>query len=303
MIEQTMKKVILLSVMLVASMAISAQTKIVPQMKKGLKKVYATTATVSVGGQKDVKMSSETKYTVTEANADGYVVDMVVTSFATDADVNDVAGQMISATQEMMKDVNVRLQTNKDGQVVGIKNYAEVKKQIDAFGAKIVDKLMESVPQLSQVMSKDALKQQIQESVNEQALIRSLKEADGVLMLNGKTPMTGAQEEYVNEKGVKMKRMYFVNGKSIVTNGSANITKDELKAMIIEQVEKTMPAQAEIVKQNIDQLLSSGMLKVDIKETSTYEMGDDSWVKSVKTESNSEFVGTKTVVKSETVCK
>lgn len=298
-----MKKVILLSVMLVASMAISAQTKIVPQMKKGLKKVYATTATVSVGGQKDVKMSSETKYTVTEANADGYVVDMVVTSFATDADVNDVAGQMISATQEMMKDVNVRLQTNKDGQVVGIKNYAEVKKQIDAFGAKIVDKLMESVPQLSQVMSKDALKQQIQESVNEQALIRSLKEADGVLMLNGKTPMTGAQEEYVNEKGVKMKRMYFVNGKSIVTNGSANITKDELKAMIIEQVEKTMPAQAEIVKQNIDQLLSTGMLKVDIKETSTYEMGDDSWVKSVKTESNSEFVGTKTVVKSETVCK
>ncbi len=298
-----MKKVILLSVMLMASMAISAQTKIVPQMKKGLKKVYATTATVSVGGQKDVKMTSETKYTVTEANADGYVVDMMVTSFATDADVNDVAGQMISATQEMMKDVNVRLQTNKDGQVVGIKNYAEVKKQIDAFGAKIVDKLMESVPQLSQVMSKDALKQQIQESVNEQALIRSLKEADGVLMLNGKTPMTGAQEEYVNEKGVKMKRMYFVNGKSIVTNGSANITKDELKAMIIEQVEKTMPAQAEIVKQNIDQLLSSGMLKVDIKETSTYEMGDDSWVKSVKTESNSEFVGTKTVVKSETVCK
>lgn len=298
-----MKKVILLSVMLVASMAISAQTKIVPQMKKGLKKVYATTATVSVGGQKDVKMTSETKYTVTEANADGYVVDMVVTSFATDADVNDVAGQMISATQEMMKDVNVRLQTNKDGQVVGIKNYAEVKKQIDAFGAKIVDKLMESVPQLSEVMSKDALKQQIQESVNEQALIRSLKEADGVLMLNGKTPMTGAQEEYVNEKGVKMKRMYFVNGKSIVTNGSANITKDELKAMIIEQVEKTMPAQAEIVKQNIDQLLSTGMLKVDIKETSTYEMGDDSWVKSVKTESNSEFVGTKTVVKSETVCK
>lgn len=289
--------------MLVASMAISAQTKIVPQMKKGLKKVYATTATVSVGGQKDVKMSSETKYTVTEANADGYVVDMVVTSFATDADVNDVAGQMISATQEMMKDVNVRLQTNKDGRVVGIKNYAEVKKQIDAFGAKIVDKLMESVPQLSQIMSKDALKQQIQESVNEQALIRSLKEADGVLMLNGKTPMTGAQEEYVNEKGVKMKRMYFVNGKSIVTNGSANITKDELKAMIIEQVEKTMPAQAEIVKQNIDQLLSSGMLKVDIKETSTYEMGDDSWVKSVKTESNSEFVGTKTVMKSETVCK
>lgn len=298
-----MKKVFLLSVLIVICMAISAQTKIVPQMKKGLKKVYATTATVSVSGRKDVVMTTETKYTVTEANADGYVVDLEMTNFATDADVNDIAGQMISATQEMMKNVNVRLQTNKDGQVVGIKNYPEVKKQMDAYCTKIVDKLMESVPQLSEVMSKDNLKQQIQASVNEQVLIRSQKGTDGVLMLNGKTPVTGGQEEYVSEKGVKMKRIYFVNGKSIVTNGSANITKDELKAMIIEQVEKTMPAQAEIVKQNIDQLMSTGMLKVDIKETSTYELGDDMWVKSVKTESNSEFVGIKTIVKSETVCK
>ena len=298
-----MKKVFLLSVLIVICMAISAQTKIVPQMKKGLKKVYATTATVSVSGRKDVVMTTETKYTVTEANADGYVVDLEMTNFATDADVNDIAGQMISATQEMMKNVNVRLQTNKDGQVVGIKNYPEVKKQMDAYCTKIVDKLMESVPQLSEVMSKDNLKQQIQASVNEQVLIRSQKETDGVLMLNGKTPVTGGQEEYVSEKDVKMKRIYFVNGKSIVTNGSANITKDELKAMIIEQVEKTMPAQAEIVKQNIDQLMSTGMLKVDIKETSTYELGDDMWVKSVKTESNSEFVGIKTIVKSETVCK
>jgi hypothetical protein len=298
-----MKKVFLLSVLIVICMAISAQTKIVPQMKKGLKKVYATTATVSVSGRKDVVMTTETKYTVTEANADGYVVDLEMTNFATDADVNDIAGQMISATQEMMKNVNVRLQTNKDGQVMGIKNYPEVKKQMDAYCTKIVDKLMESVPQLSEVMSKDNLKQQIQASVNEQVLIRSQKGTDGVLMLNGKTPVTGGQEEYVSEKGVKMKRIYFVNGKSIVTNGSANITKDELKAMIIEQVEKTMPAQAEIVKQNIDQLMSTGMLKVDIKETSTYELGDDMWVKSVKTESNSEFVGIKTIVKSETVCK
>ena len=298
-----MKKVFLLSVLIVICMAISAQTKIVPQMKKGLKKVYATTATVSVSGRKDVVMTTETKYTVTEANADGYVVDLEMTNFATDADVNDIAGQMISATQEMMKNVNVRLQTNKDGQVVGIKNYPEVKKQMDAYCTKIVDKLMESVPQLSEVMSKDNLKQQIQASVNEQVLIRSQKETDGVLMLNGKTPVTGGQEEYDSEKGVKMKRIYFVNGKSIVTNGSANITKDELKAMIIEQVEKTMPAQAEIVKQNIDQLMSTGMLKVDIKETSTYELGDDMWVKSVTTESNSEFVGIKTIVKSETVCK
>lgn len=298
-----MKKAFILSVMLMAAVTAGAQTKIAPKMKKGLVKEYVTKAEVNLGGQKEVKMESDTKYTVKEANADGYVVDMVMTRFAADASADDVAGQMLSATQEMLLNVNVLIKTDKDGKVIGIKNFDEVKKKTDAYGEKMVDKLFQAVPALKDVMSKEDLLKQLKESITEDMMVKSLKETDGVWMLNGKTPMTGGQEEYVNEKGLKMKRMYFVNGKSIVTNGSANITKEELKDLIIEQVEKTMPAQAEIVKQNIDQLLSSGLLKVDVKETSTYELGDDMWVKSVKTESDSEFVGTKMKMKSETEAK
>jgi len=37
------------------------------------------------------------------------------------------------------------------------------------------------------------------------------------------------------------------------------------------------------------------MLKMDVKETATYELGDDGWVKSLKSEATQEAMGQKTV--------
>jgi polyphosphate kinase len=88
--------------------------------------------------------------------------------------------------------------------------------------------------------------------------------------------------------------MYFVNGKNVTTNGSMNMSKDELKAMIIEKVEKLVPDQAELIKQNIDQVMATGMIKFESKETATYELQDDGWVKSIKSESTNEAMGQQT---------
>ncbi len=114
------------------------------------------------------------------------------------------------------------------------------------------------------------------------------------MALNGKTVMTGAQEEFVNEQEMKMKRMYFVNGKNVVTNSSANLSNDELKAFIIAQVEKAAPEQAEMVKQNIDQLISAGVLKLDVKDTATYEFQEDGWAKAVTVDSSMDMIGQST---------
>ena len=94
---------------------------------------------------------------------------------------------------------------------------------------------------------------------------------------------------------MKMKRMYFVQGKNIVANSTLNMTKDEMKEMLIQMVEKSAPDQAAMVKENIDQIMSSGMLKMDMKETVTYELQDDGWVKSIKGESTTETMGQKVV--------
>jgi hypothetical protein len=291
-----------MSVIMALAVAAQAQ-KISPKMQKGMEKVYTTTATTNAPSQKSVKMTYDTKYTVTDATADGYVVDVVITNFSSDAAANDIAGQMVNATVETMKDVKVSVQTDKDGQAQKIKNYAEVKQQVDTAIDVLVDKLFSLAPQLAQMMKKEGMKQQIQENFSEETLMKGLKESVNVMMLNGRTPMTGAQEEYVSERNMKMKRMYFVSDKNIVTNASADMSKDELKAMIIAEVEKSMPEQADMVKQNIDQLISSGMLKMDMKETATFMLEDDNWVQSIHGEMTLDAMGQQTTVKTETVCK
>jgi hypothetical protein len=167
---------------------------------------------------------------------------------------------------------------------------------MDAAAGKLVDQLLKDIPQLSQLMSKEALINQITDNVNEESLVRTMQANTSMLVLNGKTIMTGAQDEFVNEQGMKMKRMYFVNGKKVTTNSSMNMSKDEMKAFIIKSVEQMAPEQAEMIKQNIDQVMATGMLKIDMKETANYEIGDDGWVKTLKSESTTDTMGQKTTI-------
>ena len=286
-----MKKLFFLSVMLTAAMAASAQLKIAPKMQKGLTKVYNVVATTNIPGQKEVNITTDMKYTVTEASANGYVVDVLTTTFTSDATSDNIAGQLLSGAAELLKDLNVRVATNKDGRAEKIVNYAELRPRMDDMCDKLIEKMYQAIPQMSQLVPKEPLRQQMMESLTEEKLLKSMQNATSVMTLNGKTVMTGAQEEYVNEQGMKMKRLYFVNGKNIVTNSSMNMSKDELKALLIAQVEKLAPAQADMIKQNIDTVIESGMLKMDMKETATYDLLDDGWVKSVTVDTTTDTMG------------
>jgi hypothetical protein len=286
----------IVSVMLMAAFAAQAQLKVAPKMEKGTTKTYATTMTTNIPGQGEVKITADTKYTVSAATADGYVVDVVSTDVKSDATADNIAGKLISASQELMKDMTVSLATDKDGKILGIKNFNELKPKIDEASGKFADKMLKEIPQLTQLMSKEALINQINENLTEENLVRTMQANTSVLVLNGKTIMTGAQDEFVNEQGMKMKRMYFVNGKKVTTNSSMNMSKDEMKAFIIKQVEQLAPEQAEMIKKNIDQVMATGMLKIDMKETANYEFADDGWVKTLKTEATTDTMGQQTKI-------
>ncbi|MBR2243493.1 MAG: hypothetical protein IJ888_02000 [Prevotella sp.] len=286
-----MKKLFFLSVMLTAAMAASAQMKIAPKMQKGLSKVYNVVATTNIPGQKEVNITTDMKYTVTEASANGYVVDVLTTTFTSDATSDNIAGQLLSGAAELLKGLNVRVATNKDGKAEKIVNYAELRPKMDDMCDKLIEKMYQAIPQMSQLVPKEPLRQQMMENLTEEKLLKSMQNATSVMTLNGKTVMTGAQEEYVNEQGMKMKRLYFVNGKNIVTNSSMNMSKDELKVLLIAQVEKLAPAQADMIKQNINTVIESGMLKMDMKETATYDLLDDGWVKSVTVDTTTDTMG------------
>ncbi len=291
-----MKKTFLLSFMLTVVMAAQAQLKVAPKMQKGDKKTYVTTSVTNIPGQGSVTITSESSMNVVEAKADGYLVKLQDTKVTSDAKDNNIAGKILTATQQMMEGIDLLIVTNKDGKPLSISNYADVSKKIDTNCEVLIGKMLEAIPQLGQTLSKDALKQQITQSVSEENILKSLQWGVNPLALNGKTIMTGAQEEYVNDQGIKMKRMYFVNGQNVTVSASSNMTKEELKEQIIKQVEATMPEQAEMVKQNIDTLINSGMLKIEIKDTATYEFADDGWVKSIKDENTTESAGQKIVI-------
>ena len=167
---------------------------------------------------------------------------------------------------------------------------------------QLIDKLLKSVPQLAQ-MPIEMLKQQIMENTTEENLLKTFEGGSCPLALNGKTITTGAQDEYVSNQGLKMKRMYFVNGQKVTTNSTLNMSKDDMKQLIIAQIEKIAPEQAEMVKQNIEQVMASGMVKIDMKETSSYDVQADGWVKSITAETTNESMGQTITIKTNVALK
>lgn len=291
-----MKKLFLVSMMLTMVMAAQAQLKVAPQMQKGDQKNYEVTIVTDIPGQGSFTINEEMAYSVTEATATGYVVKMETTKMTSDVKAENIAGQIVAAAQEVMINIPLLIATDQAGKPLGINNYAEISKKIDTQSDVLIEKMFKAIPQLSMALPKNALKQQILTSLSEEALLKTIQWSVNPMALNGKTIMTGAQEEYINDQGIKMKRMYFVNGRNVTVSGSANMSKEELKKLIIEQVEKMMPEQADMVKQNIDQLIESGMLKLDMKETGSYEYQEDGWVKTIKSENVTENMGQKVSV-------
>ena len=293
-----MKKIMMVSLMLTIAMALQAQVKVAPKMEKGTVKTYVAEATITLPGQGDVKVTADSKYSITDAKADSYVLEMVSTDVKTECEPGNIAGKLVAAAQEMMKDAVVRATLDKDGRIQNILNGDEVKERVDKQADAFIDQMLADVPQLAGVVSKDALKQQVSQALTVEGLVQTLQQATSPLALNGKTIASGSQEEFVSQEGLKMKRMYFVNGKTIIANSVMNMTEDEMKQTIIKQVEKSAPDQAQMIKDNIDQLMSTGMLKMDHKETATYELQDDGWVKSIVVDSTTETMGQTVVSKS-----
>lgn len=289
-----MKKILSTGLLLLTALVAGAQTKIAPKMQKGMQKTYVTETVTTIAGQKPITMTVETQYAVTDVTADGYVMEVTVTDVQTDADQNDMVGRIVSLSMEMLKNVKSSLATDKDGKVTKILNFEDVKN-----GAKkIIDKALEEVPAIPG-FSKDMLEEQFVGQLTEQAITQQMQMNSSPFALNGKTVSSGMQDEYLNQQGLKMKRTFTVQKDgSIQAASTIDMTPQEMKQMIIDQVEKLMPAQADMIRQNIDAVLASGMLKFKMDGKETYTFQADGWVSSITSEANSDTMGQKTTVKS-----
>ena len=289
-----MKKFLFLSTMLLVALMAQAQSlKVCPKMKKGDVKTYVTVTQTNAAGT-EVKLTETATYTVTEETAAGYVIDVVVNNCTTDVAADNLMGRLLTASSEMMKGVTLRLTTDKDGQIVGIKNFDEVKKATQERAGLFFDELLKSAPQMADVMPKEVLMKQVAGQLTESYMVNAAKLSNSPLALNGKTVVIGAQDEYTNDQGMKMKRMYFLAGNNKVTTTSTmNMSKEEMKQMIIDKVSEMAPDQADMVKQNIDMVMASGMMKIEATEKANYELDANGWVKSITVENETNSMGQK----------
>lgn len=282
-----MKRFFLMSTLLLATMLVCAQTKIAPNMKKGMKKVYVTEAKISAPSKPVTTISTETVYEVVDATADGYVLDVYVTDVKTDA--KDVESRIYSLATEMMKDVHTQYATDKDGKVTKMLNAEEGKKRINEMLDNVLDNVLAEVPQLDKTKLSE-IKKQLTGEVTDQSLVESVQISTSPLTLNGKTISTGTEEEYNTAQGIKMKRTYTVVDKSkIQSNSIINMNADDMKEMVSGLVEKLVPNQSSNLMDMFGSMI--GNLKIDSSENATYTFQKDGWIKSITSESSYSSMG------------
>ena len=263
--------------------------KVVPTMKKGDVRTYEIEVSSNIPDS-PVKMAQQSVYTVVAANSNGYVMDITYKEWTTNGESAGLVGKLMSMSESMMQNAHMRLATDKQGLPVKILNYDEMRKQMEETVAKIIDEVKQSAPEMGELMRWDNLAKEAVAQMDESVILHNML-INSPLMLNGKTLTTGSEEEYIAPGGMKMKRHYTVNGRTIVAKSELNMSEDDLKNYIISQVEKAMPSQAEMIKQNIDMVMQSGMMKIEMTEDTTYELQDDGWVKSIKTVMNNKMMG------------
>lgn len=156
----------------------------------------------------------------------------------------------------------------------------------------MVDELLKAAPEISQVLTKEAIMEQVTGSLTQENLIKSLTGNTNPLALFGLTIINGMQDKY-NNNMVDLKRTWLVNGKKIFASAKSDMSKEELKAYVLSQVEKLAPQQADMIKDNIDMVLNSGLVKIDVTENANYELGDDLWIKSMETTVETDMMGQK----------
>ena len=83
---------------------------------------------------------------------------------------------------------------------------------------------------------------------------------------------------------------------SIASSSKIDMSISDMADMIIDMAASVFPDQTEEVKQQIRDMVKSGVLKISATDNATYTLGKDGWVETITTEAFTESMGQKTKV-------
>lgn len=311
-----MKKYLLSAVILLAALTVQAQksVKITPTLKVGMQKTYITRGEATTSGSAAADITGELNCKVDGKTADGYQISMV--SKSTNIDANQIMQSLTTPDlMQMLNSIRVELLTDKNGAVTAIGNAEEVLRKCMAvmdsmFNATIGKSAeLKNNPEAAATMEKSI--GIMKGMFTENYLLESYAQTPGITMLNGKTITDGMVEEGTFSPFFKTRTTYSLqnDGKTIVQVTEGDIDMESMKtymsrilsAMLPESV--TKEADPEQLTSVIDNMISNGSIKMDMKRTATYDIASDGWVKKMVMEMSMNMPGQSTKGRQEVVLK
>lgn len=294
-----MKKSLLTFVLLLAVTALNAQTLIKANFQKGDQATYESVANIKVsvpmaGTSESIKTNGQTKITVKDASADGYVIEMTTTNIKMEGN-QEVAQQTGNMLNQYLSNVPLLLKTDANGKVKDILNYTEVQTQVSKLAMASIDSLYKAKPEMEKTLPKYKMAMSINSLLTKEAFIESA-ENNSFFIFFGKTLKTGDKVD-MNKQGIKTTVTYEVNKEpnalNIIGKIKGNMTEDDVKAFFIDKM-KQIGADEDMVSKldaNWGQMKQMGMAKMDVDGTSMTKLLNSGWATEYSTDVKTKMMG------------
>lgn len=303
-----MKKSLLTFVLLLAVTALNAQTLIKANFQKGDQATYESVANIKVsvpmaGTSESIKTNGQTKITVKDASADGYVIEMTTTNIKMEGN-QEVAQQTGNMLNQYLSNVPLLLKTDANGKVKDILNYTEVQTQVSKLAMASIDSLYKAKPEMEKTLPKYKMAMSINSLLTKEAFIESA-ENNSFFILFGKTLKTGDKVD-MNKQGIKTTVTYEVNKEpnalNIIGKIKGNMTEDDVKAFFIDKMKQIGADEAMVSKldANWGQMKQMGMAKMDVDGTSMTKLLNSGWATEYSTDVKTKMMGMEMVITSVT---
>ena len=303
-----MKKSLLTFVLLLAVTALNAQTLIKANFQKGDQATYESVANIKVsvpmaGTSESIKTNGQTKITVKDASADGYVIEMTTTNMKMEGK-QEVVQQTGNMLNQYLSNVPLLLKTDANGKVKDILNYTEVQTQVSKLAMASIDSLYKAKPEMEKTLPKYKMAMSINSLLTKEAFIESA-ENNSFFILFGKTLKTGDKVD-MNKQGIKTTVTYEVNKEpnalNIIGKIKGNMTEDDVKAFFIDKMKQIGADEAMVSKldANWGQMKQMGMAKMDVDGTSMTKLLNSGWATEYSTDVKTKMMGMEMTINSVT---
>lgn len=284
--------------------------KVTAKYSKGDYVIYETQSSIiqqsPMAGNDTISYVGEIKYEVTDVRKDGYTIAVNTSKWDSTTPIgNEITKKITNMQQRMLVDLPMVLTTDKDGKIIRLNNFEEIKQKADLYIDGMVNALFEDIDEATMgILNRDGIRDAILDEITEEKMIETLSNNTGNhLSLYGKTFTTGTvTDEKMNN--FSFKTTYVVPSSknkdtySLKSSSVINMSKDDIKKLIIEQLEKMMPEQADAIKENIDMVLEGGMIKIDGTRQCTFEFFKNGWLKSGEVVSTINTMGNESITTS-----